>query len=377
MAIIISGPGAGLPYPTNLYPSELGGTAYDVPNNYISLAPGQELMIPSTGSNGWLVDPGPYGVIQYLDPVSGTWRAWSSARVQPMNQASEGFSHRVANLTGCPVAAVVAGGGSGFAQATATVTSNVGGSTWLAIVGGSLSVSSVTAVGRNYSIPPMVFIPAPPVPGVQATGYASIASGSVTGVTLTNVGAGYLSAPTAVLLPNPADPNIGTVTQATVRLVLNAAQSGAITAALCTNNGAPLATISALTLTAAGGAGSGATITPVVMQTVASASVSAAGGGWGTATNPPAVTTTGGQPVSVSAIGNPIVELTNYIPRQAQINVTSSGAGALSAPVIVDGGLFVGAASAAISPGGTLPTTLASIVLTMGSANTTVFLQPL
>jgi hypothetical protein len=162
-----------------------------------------------------------------------------------------------------------------------------------------------------------------------------------------------------------------------VTLVLNAAQSTAITGALCTNNGASLATLSALTLTASGGGGSGATITPVVMQAVASASVVAGGGGWGNAANPALVTTAGGYPTSTSAIINPAVELTNFKPRQALINVTTSGAGALSAPVITDAGLFAGTPTPVIIPGGTLPTTLASIALTMGGVVDTVCLQPL
>jgi hypothetical protein len=194
------------------------------------------------------------------------------------------------------------------------------------------------------------------------------------------VGAGYVSAPVAHILPSPTDPNLNSttsITPASVTLVLNASEAAMITAALCTNNGQALATISALTLTAAGGAGAGATITPVVLQTVTAASVVAGGGGWGVVANPPGVTTTGGVPTAVSVIGNPAVELTNFRPRAAQIDITSSSAGALSAPVIVDGGLFANTATPVIIPAGTLPTTLASIALTMGSAVDTVLLQPL
>jgi hypothetical protein len=377
MAIITSGPGVGLPPPQNLYPSELTNAPNDAPTNYLGLAPGQVLNIPATGTNGWLVDPGSVSVLQYLDPVSGTWRLWNAFRGTPVVVTSDGFTRRLANLTGCPVAAVVAGGGSSFAAATATITANVGGSTWQAIVGGSLSVSTVSTAGKNYTVAPEVFIPAPPAPGVQATAHATISGGSVTAVTLDNAGAGYLTAPTAVLIPNPVDPNVGTITTATVVLVLNAANSGAITAALCTNNGAPLATLSALTLTAAGGSGSGATITPVVMQSVVSATTTAGGAGWGNVAAPAAVTTTGGLPASVSAITNPMVELTNFRPRPAQINVSTSAAGVISAAVVMDPGLFVGTPTAVIISGGVVPTTLASVSLVMGGVNDTVFLQPL
>jgi len=79
----------------------------------------------------------------------------------------------------------------------------------------------------------------------------------------------------------------------------------------------------------------------------------------------------------VSAIANPAYELTGFIPRPAQISVTTSSVGALSAPVVVDGGLFLTAPTAVILTGGAVPTTLASISLTMGAANSQALLQPL
>jgi hypothetical protein len=295
------------------------------------------------------------------------------------------FIGRIANLTGCPVAAIVAGGGTGFAQATATITANVGGSTWRAIVGGALSVSSVGIVGANYTVAPEVFIPAPPtfaangVGGVPATAHATIANGTVATVVLDNVGAGYPSAPTAVLVPSPFDVNLGTITTATVVLVLNAALAAKITAALPTNNGAPLATLSAQTLTAAGGAGSGATITPQIMQTIIGSSVVAGGVGFGNATQGPIIVATGGPAVSVSAIGNPIVELAPvYRSRQAWGTGTTNAGGTISAIVFEDTGLFINTPTFGIFPGaGGIVSTAASVTLTMGALNDTVLLQPL
>jgi hypothetical protein len=374
MTILISGPGVGLPPPQNLYPAYLSAAPYEASTNYIALSGGDVQTIPA---GRWWVDLGAYSVLQYLDPVTGVWRSFSSARSQPLQVVSDGFTRRVANLTGCPIGAIVNNGGSAFAASTATITANVGGSLWTAIVGGSLSVSTISVAGSGYSVAPLVYIPAPPNPGVQAVAYATLTGTSVTGVTLSNVGAGYLSAPTAVILPNPVDPNAGSVTTASVTLILNAAESGAITGALCTYNGAPLATISALTLTAAGGSGTGATINPVVLQTVTSASVVAGGGGWGVVAVPAKVTTAGGQPTITSAIGNPSIELTGFKPRDANIAVTTSSAGAISAPVVIDGGLFANTPTPVIIPGGTVPTTLASVALTMGSLVDTVTLQPL
>lgn len=377
----ISGPGVGLPPPSALYPANLNNTPYDAPNNYMGLPGGGVVTIPNTGANGWIVDTGGVSILEWLDPVTGVWRLDQRPGGGMTVVSSDGFTRRIANMTGCPVSAIVAGGGTGFATATATVSSNIGGSTWLPIVGGALSVSAITAAGSGYSLPPILHIPIPPAPGVQASGHCVLTGTSVTGVTLDNVGAGYMSATVGCLiLPNPIDPNAGMVSAAACTLILNAGLATAITAVLCTYNGAPLAaaSIAALTLTAAGGAGTGATITPLVMQAIQSAVATAGGGGFGTATSPPAVITSGGGGnVSVSAIGNPAIEMTNFRPRQGVVGVTSSGTGGLSAPVVVDPGLFLSAPTAAIVPGGTLPTTLASITLTLGSVNDVVLLQPL
>ena len=378
MAIIISGPGVGLPYPQNLYPSELNNAPADAPTNYISLAGGDVLVIPATGTGGWMVDPGAVSVIQWLDPVTGTWRTSTRPGAGPQIVTSDGFTRRVANLTGCPVTAVVQSGGSGFAQSTATITANTGGSTWQAVVGGSLSVSTISNAGKNYTMPPQVFIAAPPSPGVQATAYTAITGGSVTTVSLTNFGAGYTSSTVAaVIVPNPADPNAGgSITQASVTIILNAANATAITGALCTNNGTALPSVSALTLTAAGGAGTGATITPVIMQAVTSASVVAAGAGMGLPASPPQITSTFGLPVSVSAIVNPAVELTAFKSRPAQVAATITGT-SITAVSVVDPGLFVGVPTALIIPSGQVPTTAATVTLATGAVNDVVTLQPL
>lgn len=379
MAQIISGPGVGLPLPSPLYPPNLNGAPLDVNSNYIGLPPGGAVVLPATGTNGILFDTGANSILEWLDPVTGVWRLDQRNTGGVQHITSDGFTRRIANLTGCPVAAIVAGGGTNFAAATATITANVGGSTWQPLVGGSLSVSTVSTVGANYTLPPILHIALPPSPGLPATGHCTIANGSVSAVTLDNFGAGYLTATVpSVILPSPFDPNAGTITQATVVLILNAANAGAITGALCTYNGSSLATISALTLTAAGGNGSGATITPLVMQTIVSASVVAGGGGWGDAAMPGGgITTGGGGAVSVSAVANPAIEMTNYKPRQAQIAFTSSSLGALSAPVVTDPGLFLSAPTVLLSSGGSLPTTLASVALTMGGLTDTVMIQPL
>lgn len=380
--LLNSGPNVGLQLPQYLYPTELANAPYDLATNQLTLGAGDALPIP----NGrWLIDLGEFSFLQVLDPVTGIWRTTANAaqRVSPIVVYADGFTRRIANLTGCPVGAVVAGGGSGFAQATATLSASVGGSTWQPIVGGSLSVSTVSAAGGGYTETPLVFIPAPPNPGIQATAQAILTSGSVSAVSLTNFGAGYLTAPTGVILPNPTDTST-TITQATVTFVLSAANAGAITGALCTNPGAALSTanLTGMSLTAAGGAGSGATITPVVMQCVTGTSVVAGGVGLGSATDPALITSVGGIPRSVAAVSlsDPIVDLTNFRPRAFVGSGTSNAGGTLSAITIIDHGLFVGTPTpvVALGAGGSIAAMGApSITFTMGSTIDTVMIQPL
>ena len=381
----IAGAGMTCPVPQNLYPSELNGVAPDAPTNYVDLAAGDAIQIPAQ-SNQYLIDLGAYSTLEFLDAVSGTWRVMpdGAPRQGPFHIQSDGVTKRVANRLGCPVAAVVTGAGSGFAQSTATITSSVGGSTWVAVVGGSLSVSTINNAGANYTVPPIVMIPIPGTAGVNgfqggvpATARATIANGTVSAVSLTNVGAGYLSAPTAVLIPSPFDVNAGSITNATITLVLNAANAGKITAALCTNHGAPLATISALTLTASGGGGTGATIVPQVLQTVVSNSIVAGGAGWGTASLFAQISTAQGGNANTSAIGNPVIELTSFRPRPAQGVATTNAGGTITTVTMMDNGLFISAPNAVLATPGTLATTLASISLTTGSTYDTVLLQPL
>jgi hypothetical protein len=365
----LGGFGQGLPAPQNLFPSELDNSPYDFSTNLLSLPPGDVVFVPA---GFYQVGVGEVSFLQFLDPVTNTWRGVSQSRSQIISIRSDGANYRLANLTACPIAAVVANGGTGYTQSTLTITANVGGSTWQGIVGGSLSVVSVVNAGKNYTMPPLVAIPDGPLGlSVPATGAAVLASGTVASVSLINVGAGYVTAPTPlVLLPNPADPNLGSITNATITLGL--INAGKITAALCTNNGASLATISALTLTAAGGAGSGATITPVVLQCLTGFSVTAGGGGYGTATE---LTTIGGQPASVSAIGNPAVELTGYRPRPALAGLAVGSGAVTSITSIFDNGLFVGAPTPLVL-GNAVTTTAATVTLTLGGINDTVLLQP-
>lgn len=391
MAGPISGPGLGLQLPQNLYPSELNNAPYDAATNRLALAPGQSWVVPR---GDWHVSLGFYLVLQQLDPITGSWAmSSSSAYHRGLNLVrSDGFNMRVANMTGCPVGAGVAALGSGYVQASTTIVPTPGNSTWLPIVGGALALTGGTintgTQGGGYGVAPIVLIPAPPpavnngngVGGHPASGWVAIASGTISGFTFTTPGAGYPSAPVAVIVPSPFDPNLSTgITQATVAFSLT--NSGALTGAICTNSGAPLSNPNQITLTVSG-VGSSASLTALVLQTVTAASVSGQGLGYGTISS--LLTTVGGVPPQGSLADSASLYL-SWLPRPAQIGLTVGAAGTLGTQLgtIYDGGLFLTNSApnfvVANQPltATTVSLTAATIALTMGSRPDIATVQPL
>lgn len=390
----LSGPGIGLQLAQNLYPSELTNSPLDFSNNQLALAPGDAIAIPA---GTWYIQTN-YSVLQYLDPVNNTWTIAPSASDFGGYEycKSDGFNFRIANLTGCPVSASINTPGSGYVQATTVITANVGNSSWAPIVGGQMSMlwasvvntvasTTTTLNGNGFGIAPLVLIPAPPPPannangvgGVQATAWASISAsgGSVATVSMTNPGAGYPlgTTLTCTIVPSPYDPNITSgITNGTILAVPYG--SGSLVGVLCTNPGAQLsaAQIATFSLTVSG-AGTGATLTANVMQSVISASVSGAGPG----TNM-LVQTAGGAPATSSFTNSPPNLHLAFRPRTAQITFASMAAG--SAGTVIDGGLFLCPGSspplpvpAAVTPGASL----ATVTLTaIGGVPDLVYMQP-
>jgi hypothetical protein len=370
----LGGSGLGLQLPQNLYPSELGGNPYDYSTNRISLSPGDTLPI-QRGS--WLIGPdgGARSVsfIQFKDPVTQQWKGFRPIRSMHFID-SDGFNVRLANLTGCPICAVVTAGGSGYAQATTTCVAGTGNSTWQPIVGGMVSVTSMANVGGNYGVAPEVFIPAPPYPGIPATAYATIGTGgTVSGVTMINVGAGYTSTPIPVIMPSATDPNLAAgITQASV--VMGTLGSGAVTGVLCTNPGVSLTAAPTLTIS---GAGSAATAVAQRLTTLNGATIYAAGAGF---VGGGAMLTLGGVPSDVPVYSNPTEQLTNFVPLPANALLAAPVGNSLaSVSAIYDGGLFLGAVPAAIvlPLAGSILSTGASVAALVGAANDTLFIQPL
>lgn len=360
------GSGLGLPLPQYLFPSELNNAARDVASNYLTLPPGEALVLPA---GHLLVNVGIYSFIQEMDPVTGSWRGFSTAPAHRQWLWSDGQNIRVANLTGCPVAAVVVAGGSAYAQSSTTVTASAGGSTWQAIVGGMVSLSTISAAGAGYGIAPNLLIAAPPNPGVQATGYCTITSGTVSGITLTNVGAGYPTAPKAVIVPSQFDPNLGSaITPAAAAFTLVGA--GSIAAVICTNNGAAVAVAPTLTVA---GVGVSASVVAVMCNTITAASVAAGGAGF---TGGAAFTTFGGIPSAVPQWTNPAIQLTSARPRDAEVLMAAVGGSLISISTIYDGGLFFGTPAVGVQPlAGGDQVSVASVTATLGSSPDTLFIS--
>lgn len=374
MAQPLSGPGVGLPLPQNLYPSELFGLAYDSSNPYFGLEAGEALTIPA---GDWYIGVGQYSILQYLDPQTGLWRGVEATRDGVTFVKSDGFTTRIANLTGCPVGGVVTAAGSGYVAGSTTVTPSAGNSTWSAVVGGKLTSPTVVTAGSGFTIPPLVFIPGPPVGGMQATAVAALTSGAVSSVTLVNAGGGYIGTTiTATILPSPFDPNLSNCVAGSVTFTVGGA--GTLAGVLCTNPGETLAAPNSLTLTVAGN-GTGGTASPVVLQTVSSASVTTNGAGYPDSANL-LLTSAGGRNTAADAVGNPTLSKTGFVPRPVNgvAATTSAGAIATANLTIYDGGLFTAAPSPLIldSLGTTAPTTVAVVSFTMGGVSDTVFLQP-
>jgi hypothetical protein len=362
-----------------LYPSDIGAllAPYDYATNEVQLAAGQTLPLQDQAT---YVGLGRVCVLQFFDPVTQIWRIHpyvSAARQGIIHANADGFNYRVANLTGCPVTGVVTAAGSGY-PANTTVTASAGGSTWVPIVSGGVSISSITAAGAGYGVAPIVFIPAPPPPGICATADATITGGSVTAITMRNWGGGYPTAPLITILPNPTDPNLiagSAITNATALATLQGA--GSIMGVLCTNPGAPQA--SAPTLTISGTGGSGASITALLMQTMTGASVVSGG-----ASIASGVFTGFGNGAGATAntqFPNPFIDGTIWIPRQATGTLATSGGSITSISTITDGGLFLGAAALiAVSSTGGLTAganaSAASLTSVMGSTTDTLFIQP-
>src|SRR6266568_1497634 len=181
------------------------------PTNAVTLQSCETFYFPS---GTFAVALGPYTSLQWLDPVAGFWRTINAAAgLAPRIIDSDGGNWRIANLTGCPVGALITSAGSSLTNGigTVTVTPSAGGSKWQSVVGGSInSTLNITTTlggsgGTGYLYAPLLVFSPPPSGGIQATGYCSISNATVNSVTITNQGAGYTTAPTVTVVNDVRD----------------------------------------------------------------------------------------------------------------------------------------------------------------------------
>lgn len=363
-----AGPGMLLPpaFPVYSRAASAFVTQYAGP---LSLPAGGTELIPA---GSWNIQPGPYTFVQVKDPITGIWRTLGTAQHDVKSILSDGQNYRMANLSGCAAGAFVTNVGSAYTS-TPTVTASAGGSSWRAIVGGAINATvTITAAGTLYTYPPILLIDAPPAGGVQATAVATLTAGAISTVTVVNQGAGYLTAPTITVLPDPRD-TTGSGGVLTVNSTL--AGAGTVTAIVCTDHGTPLTAVPTLSIT--GGGGASAAATAVMCFTGTGFTVTNGGAAYSNTAF--GVLTTGGVVAGAAgAVVNPSIGPGLFTPRQANFSGTAAGAVVTATGAVVnDGGLFQSVPTGLVLTSGTgAPTTVASVTITVGGVADTSYLYP-
>ncbi len=178
----------------------------------VNLMPGQVFNIP----NGqFLVSPGRYSLLQWYDTNGARWRNYTSQPGQSSDIESDGTNYRVANLTGCPVGAIITNVGNGNVTNgynTITVTPSAGNSTWGTLHGGSVNANCNVVAGGNYSLPPiLVWTPAAnqTVPFIAPMFNCTMSGNAISRVSVVDQGAGLTDVGTITVIQQNGDTNPG------------------------------------------------------------------------------------------------------------------------------------------------------------------------
>jgi hypothetical protein len=356
------------------------GAPLDLSNlnfNEITLQAGQVWTIPS---GQYQLTLGQYSQLQTKDPITGLWRTNANAQNASVVLGSDGENWRLANLTGCPVAALVTNQGGNYTSApTVTPSGGGGGSTWTAIVGGAVESITVGNLSSGYVYPPIVVIGAPPAGGVQATATIAInGNGTLGSVTMVNNGAGYTTAPPVTFVNDRRDT---TGTPGATKSTATLGQSGNVTAVICTNHGLPGTAVPTLAFTGGGGSGAAAT---VICDLVATG-ITVVGTGNATLGNAAGfiVITDGGKTAGTAVAGatNPAIS-TDYVKvRTANFSGVTTAGGNITATGLVtnDAGQFQAVPNGYVisGVGGNVTIQQPSVTITVGSITDTSFIQPI
>lgn len=282
----------------------------------------------------FIVKPGAQSAIQWNDDYSGLWHAYDSGPVNaPAYIYSDGSNYRLINLSGTIQGATITAAGSAYTQANTTATfaapSTGNTATATPIIGGSLTFT-VTTAGSGYTNPILVIDP-PQICGgtpglcIQATAVANLSTGTISTITVSFAGAGYLTVPNVTIL----DPT-GSGAVITAAIANGTPTSGGVTGIIMNSNGSGYdgTHIPAITITSATGSSATATALPWLALT----SVTVAGTNTGYTATVVGKTSLGASASAPLAIfGDPV------LVRQGSFTVAQSG-GVLGAAVIEDAG---------------------------------------
>lgn len=178
----------------------------------VNLMPGQTFVIPN---GSWACSPGRYTLVQWYDTNSLRWRNFTAQPGQATFVDSDGTNYRLANLTGCPIGAIITNVGNGNVTngyASITVSPSAGNSTWGTLHGGSVNANCNVVAGGNYALPPLlVWQPAAnqTVPYVAPMFNCTMSGNAISTVSVVDQGAGLTAVGSITVVQQPGDTNPG------------------------------------------------------------------------------------------------------------------------------------------------------------------------
>jgi hypothetical protein len=320
-----------------------------------------------------MVIPGPYTCMQFLDPVTGTWRTINAENgIQPIVLDSDGGNFRLANLTGTPVGGFITNAGSGLTNGfgTVTITPSAGASVWTSVVGGAInSTVTITAAGSGYLFPPILIIDAPPAGGIQASATCTLSAGAINAVTVVNQGAGYSTAPKITIVNDPRD-TAGGGGILTVNATL--AGSGALTAMYPTNPGIVVTAVPTFTFSPA------STIAVTAVMNFVVTGLTITGGGVAVPAGSFLLVNSGAITATRAAnVAGPIADTLLTQERLGIIQPTIAGGVITATGIIIDAGFGFQAVPGVglVSSTGVAPTTGINITPTVGGITDLSYVQ--
>ena len=338
------------------------------PSQIFTLQPGQARLVPA---GTWNVGLDLYSTVQEWDTVQDMWVNQGGGSLDSAYRYlnSDGNNYRIVNLLGTIVGAVITTAGSGYSSATPpTVTASAGNPVLQAIVGGAVSTSvTVTNGGTNYTLPPLVYLDAPPqngVGGYQATGYSTLTGSAVSSITIDNQGAGYVGVPNIYIVNDPRD-----TTGSGASAVATLTGAGTITGIAVLNNGTSQTSVPTLSFSSGSAAATAIPLLSVGAYTVTTAGAGYSGGveisALGTGIN------------ATSVLTNPRYTTNLVKTRKASIiGALSSGALTATGQVLMDGGIYGGTTVTPILYATGVVTTAAVPAITWANKNSNVTLYP-